>query len=34
LDLVSRLAEVFLALRDWKTVRYIANRLDQDSPSP
>jgi len=30
LDLVSRLAEVFLALRDWKTVRYIANRLDQD----
>lgn len=31
LDLVGRLAEVFLALRDWKTVRYIANRLDQDS---
>lgn len=33
LDLVARLAEVFLALRDWKTVRYIASRLDE-SPAP
>lgn len=30
LDLVARLAEVFLALRDWKTVRYIAARLDPE----
>jgi YesN/AraC family two-component response regulator len=34
LDLVARLAEVFLALRDWKTVRYIANRIDQENSSP
>jgi YesN/AraC family two-component response regulator len=29
LDLVARLAEVFLALRDWKTVRAIAERMEK-----
>jgi hypothetical protein len=28
-DLVARLAEVFLALRDWKTVRAIAERMEK-----
>jgi YesN/AraC family two-component response regulator len=28
-DLVARLAEVFLALRDWKTVRSIAERMEK-----
>jgi YesN/AraC family two-component response regulator len=29
LDLVARLAEVFLVLRDWKTVRAIAERMEK-----
>jgi YesN/AraC family two-component response regulator len=29
LDLVARLAEVFLALRDWKTVRMICDRMER-----
>lgn len=31
LDLVARLAEVFLALHDWKTVRYICDRMEKAS---
>lgn len=29
LDLVARLAEVFLALRDWRTVRFICDRMER-----
>ena len=31
LDLVARLAEVFLALRDWKTVRFICDRMEREA---
>jgi len=31
LDLVARLAEVFVALRDWKTVRQICDRMESAS---
>jgi hypothetical protein len=33
LDLVARLAEVFLALRDWKTLRHLCERMERNSPS-
>ncbi len=32
-DLIARLAEVFLALRDWKTLRDICDRLDKKAPA-